>query len=171
RGGPECQGSTARTPPWSGFPDAANSSRCPRGDECPRSSGSAQPRYRVRSWSVPVPKSMSDRECQIPVRRAISDLAATRKASSEDLFDCARNRVYLGHSVDRAEDPTVAIIGQDRRRLTMVDFEPCLDRLRPVVGTARKLAAAANIADLVDLGPVVAFVIARAALLAAEASG
>src|SRR5439155_19018809 len=87
-------------------------------------------------------------------RRAISDRAATRTASSEDLFDCARNRVYLGHSVDRAEDPTVAIIRQDRRRLTMVDFEPRLDRLRPVVGAARKLAAAANIADLVDLGPV-----------------
>src|SRR5215472_17571643 len=72
------------------------------------------------------------------------------KTSSEDLFDFARDCVDLRHSVDRAEDPTIAIVWQDRCCLTMVDFEPRLDRLRPVVGAARKLAAAANVADLVD---------------------
>src|SRR5215831_6583878 len=98
-----------------------------------------------------------------PVASTMSELAATRKTSSEDLFDFARYCVDLRHSVDRAEDPTIAIVGQDRCCLTMVDFEPRLDRLRPVVGAARKLAAAANVADLVDLGPVVGLVIAGTA--------
>jgi len=83
-------------------------------------------------------------------------------------FDFARDRIDICHAIDRAKDPTVAVIRQDRRRLAMVDFEPRLDRLRPVVGAARKLAAAANVADLVDLGPVVAVVVAGAALLTAK---
>src|SRR6266850_1976370 len=53
----------------------------------------------------------------------------------------------------------------------MVDLEARLDCLGPVVGAARKLAAAANVAGPVEFGPVVALVIAGAALLTAKASG
>src|SRR5437867_698245 len=101
----------------------------------------------------------------------MSDLAATRKASPEDLFDFVCDRVDPSHSIDQAEDPTVTIIGQDRRRLTMIDLEPRLDRLRPVIGAAGEFASTAAIADPVDFWPMVAFVIAGATLLAAEAPG
>src|ERR1700730_2354030 len=102
--------------------------------------------------SVPVPNSMSGRECQIPARRgAISDLAVARTASSEDFFDFARDRVDLGHSVDRSEDPAVTIIQMGMRRLTMIALAPRLDRLRPVIGAACELTAIANVADPVDL--------------------
>src|SRR3984893_448088 len=121
--------------------------------------------------SVPRPEIDVGPRMSDPGASSYSGLAATPKALAEDLFDFARDRIDLGHSIDRGEDATVAIIRQDRRRLTMVDFEPRLDRLRPVVGAARKLAAAANVTGLVDLGPVIAFVIAGAALLTAEASG
>src|SRR5216683_3845330 len=53
----------------------------------------------------------------------------------------------------------------------MIDIEPRLDRLRPVVRAAGELASATNIAGPVDLGPVVAIVVAGAAFLAGKASG
>src|SRR5262249_50788238 len=96
---------------------------------------------------------------------------ARRKASPEDLFDFARDRADLGHSIDRAEDPAITVIREDRRRLTMVDFKTRLDRLRPVVGAAGEFASTAAIADPVDFRPMVSFVIAGATLLAAEAPG
>src|SRR5215471_13290742 len=103
---------------------------------------------------------LSDRECQILACGAMFDLATRRKASPEDLFDFARDRADLSHPIDRAQDPSVTIIGQDGRCLTMVDFEPRLDCLRPVVRAAGEFASTAAVANPVDFWPMVSFVIA-----------
>src|SRR5271155_1359645 len=93
------------------------------------------------------------------------------RASPEDLFDFARDRVDLGHPVDAAQDAALAIVRQDRRRLTMIDLEPLLDGLWPVVRATGELAAAAGVANAVNLRPVVAFVITGTALLTGKPSG
>ena len=88
----------------------------------------------------------------------------------EDPLDFAADRVDLGHPINAAQDAAVSKIGQDRRRLAMIDIEPRPDRLRSVVRSAGEFTSTASIADAVDLGPVVAFVIAGATLLTAKTS-
>src|ERR1700680_2872844 len=88
--------------------------------------------------------------------------------SPDDLVDLSRHRVNVGHAVDPAQDAALAIIGQDRRGLTMIDLEAGLDCLGSVVGTADEFAAATLVADPLAARPVIPLVIARAALGAGE---
>src|SRR5947209_5867945 len=76
---PGCRGSTARTPPWSGFRCARGSLSCPRGGGSPRSSGSVRPRYRVRSCR---PLNMRP-----PVALVIAGAAALAREAPGDAVD------------------------------------------------------------------------------------
>src|SRR5205823_13024336 len=72
------------------------------------------------------------------------------------------------HADDPPKNALIAIVGQNRRVLTMIDLEAGLDRLGPVVGAADEFAAAAYVADPLAARPVIPLVIARAALRAGE---
>ena len=92
------------------------------------------------------------------------------RGAAQDFFDLARNRIDLGHAIDGPQNAALTIIRQDGRGLAMIDIEPRPDRLRPVVGAADEFAAAASIANSVDLRPVVALMVAGTTLLTGKPS-
>jgi len=104
-------------------------------------------------------------------RSGLCPTSRKRGASAKDFFDLARNRIDLGHPVDVAQNATLPIIREYRRCLAMIDFESRLDCLRPVVRTADEFARATSVANPVDLGSIVAVVIASATMLTSKASG
>src|SRR5260370_34366074 len=84
--------------------------------------------------------------------------------SPENFVDLSRHRVDVGHAVDPAQNAAIAIIGQDRRGLTMIDLEAGLDRLGPVVSAADEFAAPAYVADALVARSVIPLVRALCAL-------
>src|SRR5947209_18262691 len=65
---------------------------------------------------------------------------------SEDLVNLSRHYVDVGHPVDPAQNAAIAVIGQDRCGLPVVDLEAGFDRLRSIVRTADEFGAAASAA-------------------------
>src|SRR6185312_4093728 len=76
--------------------------------------------------------------------------------------------VNIRHTVDLGQNALVPVIGQDRRGLGAIGLEPGLDRLRLVVGSAKELLAAANVAHPFVFRAIVDVVIGGAALDAGE---
>src|ERR1700732_4023520 len=82
--------------------------------------------------------SMSSRR-RIPQKLGINPTAVegsiipppikTVGSSPENIIDLSRHRVDVGHAVDPAQNAAIAIIGQDRRGLTIIELEAGTYRL------------------------------------------
>src|SRR5260221_14785131 len=82
--------------------------------------------------------------------------ALLRFVALQDGLDLPRNLVDFRHAVNRVENALLAVIGQDRRGLSVIGGEPRLDRLRGVVGAAGKGFVSARVANARDLLVLVA---------------
>src|SRR4249919_818214 len=85
-------------------------------------------------------------------RYFISTLPRTERMASlgggvQNRVDLRRDGVDRGHAIDRADQPALLVIGQDRRGLGAIFGHPRAHRQLIVVGTALEFGRAEDVAD------------------------